>query len=51
MREMGLQRQRPAHRPRTTDSAHPYPRDPNLGQHLAITHPNHVWVGDMTYVH
>jgi putative transposase len=50
MRELGLQRQRPARRPRTTDSAHPYPRYPNLVQHLEITHPDHVWVGDITYV-
>jgi putative transposase len=50
MREMGLQRQRPARRPRTTDSAHPYPRYPNLVQTLEITHPDHVWVGDITYV-
>lgn len=50
MRETGLQRQRPARRPRTTDSAHPYLRCPNLVQHLEITHPDHVWVGDITYV-
>jgi len=50
MREMGLQGQRPARRPRTTQSAHAYPRDPNLVQGLAITHPDHVWVADITYV-
>jgi putative transposase len=50
MREMGLQRQCPARRPRTTDSAHPYPRYSNLVQSLQITHPDHVWVGDITYV-
>jgi putative transposase len=49
MREMGLQRQRPARRPRTTDSAHPDPRYPNLVQTLESTRPDHVWVGEMTY--
>jgi putative transposase len=48
MRAMGLPRQRPARRPRKPDSAHPYPRYPNLGPHLESTPPNHVWVGDMT---
>jgi putative transposase len=50
MRKMDLQRQRLAGLPRTTDSAHAYPRYPNLVQNLEITHPDHVWVGDMTYV-
>jgi transposase InsO family protein len=50
MRERGLQRQRPARRPRTTDSAHPYPRYPHLVQTLEITPPEHVGVGDITDV-
>ena len=50
MREMGLQRQRPTCRPRTTNSAHPYPRYPNLVRTLEIMHPDHVWVGDITYI-
>jgi putative transposase len=50
MREMGFQGQRPARRPRTTQSAHAYPRYPNLVQDLAIIRPDHVWVGDITYV-
>jgi transposase InsO family protein len=50
MREMGLQRPGPVHCPRTTDSAHPYPRYPNLVQGLTIMRPDHVWVGDITYI-
>jgi putative transposase len=50
MREMGLQGQRPARHPRTTQSNHAYPRYPNLVQGLTIVRPNQVWVGDMTDV-
>jgi putative transposase len=50
MREMGVQGQRPTRRPRTTYSDHGYPRYPNLVQGLTIVRPDHVWVGDMTYV-
>jgi putative transposase len=48
MHEMGFQGHRPAHRPRTTDSGHAYPRDPNLVQGWPIIRPDHVWVADMT---
>lgn len=34
----------------TTDSQHPYPRYPNLIRDLAATHPNHIWVADITYI-
>jgi putative transposase len=35
----------------TTDSAHPYPVVPNtLNRQFAVTHPNRVWAGDITYV-
>jgi putative transposase len=34
----------------TTNSAHAYPRHPNLVIDLPVTHPDHVWVGDITYV-
>lgn len=50
MREMGLQGHRPTPRPRTTDSAHACPRYPNLVRGLTILRPDHVWVGDITYV-
>ena len=35
---------------RTTDSQHPYPRYPNLVKELEITHPDQVWVSDITYI-
>jgi len=35
---------------RTTNSEHPYPRYPNLVEDLVITHPDQVWVADITYV-
>jgi putative transposase len=50
MREMGLQGQYPTRRPRTTYSVHAYPRYPNLVQDLTIVRPDHVWVGDITYI-
>ena len=34
----------------TTDSRHPYPRYPNLVKELGITHPDQVWVSDITYI-
>jgi putative transposase len=35
---------------RTTNSEHPYPRYPNLVVGLQVTHPDQVWVSDITYV-
>lgn len=50
MREMGLVQQRQRHKPRTTDSQHGYGRYPNRVQSLSVTHPDQVWVADITYV-
>jgi transposase InsO family protein len=36
---------------RTTNSQHDFPRYPNLVQDLAVTHPDHVWVADITWIH
>ncbi len=35
---------------RTTNSEHPYPRYDNLVKDLSVTHPDQVWVADVTYV-
>ncbi|NLF67103.1 MAG: IS3 family transposase [Chloroflexi bacterium] len=34
----------------TTDSRHGWPRFPNLVLELAVTYPDQVWVGDITYI-
>jgi len=36
---------------RTTNSQHDLPRYPNLVPDLAITHPEQVWVADITWIH
>ena len=36
--------------PRTTDSDHDNPVYPNLIKGLEITHPDHVWASDITYI-
>jgi putative transposase len=63
MRELGLQVARPKKKCRTTNSAHPFPRFPNLvltcepdgsggyrWVHLKVERPEQLWVGDITYV-
>ena len=50
MRKMGLLRPVKRHKVRTTNSQHPYLRYPNLVKDLEITHPDQVWVSDITYV-
>lgn len=50
MREMRLTVRRKKHRKQTTDSNHSFPRYPNLVQDLVVTHPNQVWVCDITYI-
>ncbi len=50
MRDKGLQVQRKAHKVRTTDSNHDFPRYPNLVQKLVVERPDQLWVADITYV-
>jgi transposase InsO family protein len=50
MVEMGLKGKAPARRRRTTGSRHDFPRYPNLVEGLTVTHPDHVWVADITSV-
>lgn len=51
MREMGLLRLKKRRKRRTTQSNHAFPRYPNLIKDLTITHPDQVWVADITYIH
>jgi transposase InsO family protein len=50
-RLMDLQAKIKAKKRRTTDSAHGFPRYPNLVQDLEVTHPDQVWVADITWIH
>lgn len=50
MREMHLTVRDKKHRKQTTDSNHPFPRYPKLVQDLIVTHPNQIWVCDITYI-
>jgi len=50
MAALGIQGRRPVRRTRTTDSRHGFPRFPNLVEALTVRRPDHVWVGDITYV-
>jgi putative transposase len=50
MRQEGLLRPVKGRKCRTTNSDHPYPRYPNLVKELEITHPEQVWVCDITYI-
>jgi transposase InsO family protein len=50
MQQMGLQRPVKRRKTRTTNSDHPFPRYPNLTRHEAATHPDAIWVADITYV-
>ena len=50
MQELGIQGECPRRKQRTTNSDHAFPRYPNLVQDLTVDHPEHVWVGDITYV-
>ena len=50
MREMGLQRPVKRRIYHTTDSRHSFPRYPNRVEGLDVTHPDQVWVSDITYI-
>ncbi len=50
MRHYGLLRPMKHRKYRTTNSVHPYPRYKNLVEDLVITHPDQVWVSDVTYI-
>jgi len=50
MHDLGLAAEPVKRRVRTTDSAHPFPRYPNLVADLEVTRPDQVWVADITYV-
>ena len=50
MKEMGLAAKPHPKKKRTTDSRHSLPRFPNLVKDLTITHPDQVWVSDITYI-
>ena len=50
MHELGIVGKAPKKRLRTTNSNHAYPRYPNLVEDLKATHPEHVWVADITYI-
>jgi putative transposase len=50
MHELEICGEAPRRRPRTTNSSHPYPRFPNLVEGLEASHPDQVWVADITYI-
>ena len=50
MREHNLLQKVKRKQYKTTNSEHPYPRYANLVQDLEITHPDQVWVCDITYI-
>ena len=50
MRENGLLQPQKRRKIRTTNSQHGYPRYLNLVKGLEVTHPEHVWVSDITYI-
>lgn len=50
MQELGLKARRKRRKKRTTQSDHPFQRYPNLVLGLDVTHPEQVWVADITYI-
>ena len=49
-RQMNLLRPTKRRKIRTTNSQHPFPRYENLVKDLVVTHPDQVWVSDITYI-
>lgn len=49
-RQMNLLRPTKQRKIRTTNSQHPFPRYENLVKDLVATHPDHIWVSDITYI-
>jgi transposase InsO family protein len=50
MEDLHLFQPRKKNKKRTTNSDHPWPRYPNLVLALEVTHPDQVWVGDISYI-
>jgi len=50
LKDMGLQAKKVIRKRRTTNSAHSFPRYPNLVELLVIQRPDQVWVADITYI-
>jgi putative transposase len=50
MKTMGLQAKKVLRKRRTTNSAHSFPRYPNLVEFQIVQRPDHVWVADITYI-
>ena len=51
MGDMSIQAQIKRRKRRTTNSAHGFPRYPNLVLDLTVEYPEQVWVCDITYIH
>ncbi len=49
-RQMNLLRPTKRQKIRTTNSQHPFPRYDNLVKDMVVTHPDQVWVSDITYI-
>ena len=51
MRQLGICPKIKRKKRHTTQSRHAFARYPNLVQELVVTHPDQVWVCDITYIH
>lgn len=51
MRQLGICPKIKRKKRHTTQSRHDFPRYANLVQELVVTHPDQVWVCDITYIH